>query len=174
MFHHWFLSYLAYRILIASVPLTYLQQCKLKMSDQFLPAIAIHSSLYTLTSSKLSLILKFIGEAPVIPDCAVITGSSVVFPNDGDTLPPGCDLCIRAGTSVILDCGVSAGQPPISYRWTLNGTLVSTDQRLRVREEGTYSCSASNQDNDPAIQASVLFCTRVHSIATLYCWGRGD
>ena len=94
----------------------------------------------------------------MIPDCAA-TGDPVRFPEDGEVLPPGCDVCIRPGTSVTLNCMVSAGTPPISYNWTLNGTEVSRNARLVVMEPGNYSCTATNLDNAPVVEASVLYCT---------------
>ena len=99
-----------------------------------------------------------IGDAPVIPDCAAITGNTVNFPEDGAVLPPGCDICLLPGTSATLNCMVSAGTPPIAYNWTLNGTQVSQNARLVVREPGNYTCQASNLDDILAVEASVLFC----------------
>ena len=98
------------------------------------------------------------GDGPVIPDCAA-TGDSVRFPEDEEVLPPGCDLCIQQGTSVTLNCMVSGGTPPISYSWTANGTEVSRSERLVVRNPGNYSCTATNLDNAPVVEASVVFCT---------------
>ena len=97
-------------------------------------------------------------DSPVIPNCAVMTGKSVNFPEDGAFLLPGCNICLQPGTSATLDCTVSAETPPITYRWTLNGTEVSQNARLVVREPGNYSCQASNQDNAPVVETSVLFC----------------
>ena len=98
------------------------------------------------------------GDGPIIPDCTAATGSNVLFPDDGGVVAPGCDICIQRGSSVTLDCTVSAGTPPISYSWTMNGEEVSRNPRLVVTQAGNYSCSASNLDNDPVVEASILFC----------------
>ena len=95
----------------------------------------------------------------MIPDCTAADGSRVLFLDDGDAAPPGCDVCILPGTTVTLNCMVSSGTPPISYSWTMNGVEVSQNPRLTVREPGNYSCTATNLDNVQDIEASVLFCT---------------
>ena len=95
----------------------------------------------------------------MIPDCAAADGSCVLFLDDEDIAPPGCDVCIVRGTSVTLNCTmVSAGTPPISYSWIMNGVEVSQNPRLTVKEPGNYSCIATNMDNAPVVEASVLFC----------------
>lgn len=111
----------------------------------------------SLGTSSVEYNIRMCGDEPVIPDCAVTTGNSVIFPEDGDILPPGCDICLQAGTTATLDCTVSAGTPPIAYNWTVNGTEVSQNPRLVVREPGNYSCQASNPDNNPVVEASILF-----------------
>lgn len=95
----------------------------------------------------------------MIPDCAAADGSRVLFLNDGDMAPPGCDVCILEDTSVTLNCMVSSGAPPISYSWIMNGVEVSQNPRLTVREPGNYSCTATNPDSVSVMEASVLFCT---------------
>ena len=95
----------------------------------------------------------------MIPDCAAADGSRVLFLDNGEMAPPGCDICILQDTSVTLNCMVSAGTPPISYSWVVNGVEVSQNPRLTVREPGKYSCTATNMDNAPVVEASVLFCT---------------
>ena len=94
----------------------------------------------------------------MIPDCAAADGSRVLFLDDGDAASPGCDVCIVQGTSVMLNCMVSAGTPPISYSWIMNGVEVSQNPILTVRKPGNYSCTATSMDNAPVVEASILFC----------------
>lgn len=93
---------------------------------------------------------------PVIPKCP--TSSSIIYPEGNDVVPVACDtVCIREGTSIILDCTVTSGTPPIIYTWTDgDGNFLSNEPTLKVSVPDSYSCNAENLDNPENWEATLL------------------
>ena len=92
---------------------------------------------------------------PVLPTCA----ASVIFRDDNEVAPVGCNVCIPQGTTVTLDCTATIGSSPISYEWRNgDGMVVSNSSTFEVTMEGDYNCTASNEDSPGVSSASVLFC----------------
>lgn len=94
---------------------------------------------------------------PTFPGCE--GGVSAIFPRSGMVVPIGCTICIPRGSSVILDCNAMTPSNILTYMWLVNGMSISTtNRRLRVTEEASYTCRAANLDFPNEMETSVLVC----------------
>ena len=101
------------------------------------------------------------GDAPVLPGCGDGV-DDILFLDDQEAGPVGCNVCISSGTSVFLNCSTIEGTEPILYQWTgpePGGGVISESPLLPVSMEGQYNCSVTNLDDPVGVQFTTnLFC----------------
>ena len=90
------------------------------------------------------------GDDPIVPSCQVET----LFPDNGETVPAGCNVCIEFDDTIFLSCLATNGTPPFTYMWTGPGGFTASESAIRVSREGVYNCTVTNLDDPVGVMLS--------------------
>ena len=106
----------------------------------------------------------YAGVTPELPDCGT---EPVLFPQPGDVVPVGCDICIVRGTSVVLTCLAQQGTEP-TYFWTGPNNIISNEAILpAVRVPGQYNCMVTNMEVPGGLSSSSNVISKIVVAVTL-------